>query len=197
MFNTPRVLGGFPILALHPKSLRQIREVVVWVTNSGSVYEPLMGGSFFVGNREGIEALAKPIFVRGVSPFYGSAPRTLQWLASAPCALFIQNHCAKSGTLVFRNGLRKRVRTSHMGGSFCVGNGEGIEVLAKPIFVRGYAPSMAGAPCAWPARLVPGCTPFISVMAGTFCVRFGNQRHSANIRRFSRPEFGQSKKGIV
>ena len=25
--------------------------------------------------------MAKPIFVRGVSPFYGSAPRTLQWLA--------------------------------------------------------------------------------------------------------------------
>ena len=32
-------------------------------------------------NWEGIEALAKPIFVRGVSPFNG-------WL---PCALFIQN----------------------------------------------------------------------------------------------------------
>ena len=31
-----------------------------------------MGGSFFVGNGEGIEALAKPIFVRGVSPFNGS-----------------------------------------------------------------------------------------------------------------------------
>ena len=33
-----------------------------------------MGGSFFVGNGKGIEALAKPIFVRGVSPFYGSGP---------------------------------------------------------------------------------------------------------------------------
>ena len=31
-----------------------------------------MGGSFFAGNGEGIEALAKPIFVRGVSPFNGS-----------------------------------------------------------------------------------------------------------------------------
>ena len=30
-----------------------------------------MGGSFCVGNREGIEVLAKPIFVRGVSPFNG------------------------------------------------------------------------------------------------------------------------------
>ena len=52
-----------------------------FLTNSGSVYEPLMGGSFCVGNEVGIEVLAKPIFVRGVSPFYGSAPRTLQWLA--------------------------------------------------------------------------------------------------------------------
>jgi|GEM_PF-6806200 len=31
-----------------------------------------MGGSFFVGNGEGIEALAKPIFVRGASLFNGS-----------------------------------------------------------------------------------------------------------------------------
>ena len=36
-----------------------------------------MGGSFFVGNGEGIEALAKPIFVRGASPFNGSG--TADW----------------------------------------------------------------------------------------------------------------------
>ena len=29
---------------------------------------------FFAGNVEGIEALAKPIFARGASPFYGSGP---------------------------------------------------------------------------------------------------------------------------
>ena len=45
-------------------------------TNSGSVNESLIRGSFFVRNWEGIEVLAKPIFVRGVSPFHGSAPRT-------------------------------------------------------------------------------------------------------------------------
>ena len=39
--------------------------------NSGSVYEPLMGGSFFVRNGEGIEVLAEPIFVRA-QPFNGS-----------------------------------------------------------------------------------------------------------------------------
>ena len=34
-----------------------------------------MGGSFFFGgNRKGIEALAKPIFARGASPFNGSGP---------------------------------------------------------------------------------------------------------------------------
>ena len=49
----------------------------------------------------------------------------------------IQNHCAKSGKLGFFNELRKRVRTSHVGGSFSVwGIEEGIEALAKPIFVR-------------------------------------------------------------
>ena len=37
----------------------------------------------------------------------------------------------------------------------------GIKVLAQPIFVRGFAPSMAGASCApsfffeWPVRLAP------------------------------------------
>ena len=72
MSNTPRALGGFPILALHPKSLRQIGNLWFFGTNYGSADEPLMGGSFFVRNGEGIEALAKPIFVRGVSPFNGS-----------------------------------------------------------------------------------------------------------------------------
>ena len=53
-----------------------------------------MGGSFFVGNGEGIEVLAKPIFVRGVNPFNGwHAP----FLAGAYRALFIKNHCAKMG----------------------------------------------------------------------------------------------------
>ena len=91
--------GGFPrILALHPKSLRQIGNLWFFGTNYGSADEPLMGGSFFVRNGEGIEALAKPIFVRGVSPFNGSGtaarPRSsskmdsLAWLrwAGAGCA---------------------------------------------------------------------------------------------------------------
>ena len=83
---------------------------------------------FVLGTEWGIEVLAEPIFVRGVSLFHGWRP--------VPPSLFIQNHYAKSGTFGFFNELWKRVRTSHVGGSFCVGNGEGIEVLAKPIFVR-------------------------------------------------------------
>ena len=102
-----------------------------------------VGGSFSVwGIEEGIEVLAKPIFVRA-QPFNGSgtAAPFNGWhapcLGGAPCSLFIQNHCAKSGSLGFFNELRKRVRTSHVGGSFSVwGIEEGIEVLAKPIFVR-------------------------------------------------------------
>ena len=59
--------------------------------NSGSVYEPFMGGSFFVRNGEGIEVLAEPIFVRA-QPFNGSglAAPFNGWhapcLAGAPCA---------------------------------------------------------------------------------------------------------------
>ena len=65
-----------PLFRLRPVFISKIiapnREPAVFGTNSGSVNEPLMGGSFFVGDGEGIEALAKPIFVRGVSPFNGS-----------------------------------------------------------------------------------------------------------------------------
>ncbi len=72
MFNTLR-----PFVSLAPRFYLQNHcaksgTLGLGRTNSGSINEPLMGGSFFVGNGEGIEALAKPIFVRGVSPFNGS-----------------------------------------------------------------------------------------------------------------------------
>ena len=68
----------------------------------------------------------------------------------------IQNHCAKSGSLGFFNELRKRVRTFHGRFVYC-GNGEGIEVLAEPIFVRGVSPFNGSAPrtLQWLARPVP------------------------------------------
>ena len=94
----PSMVGG----PCRPRSSSKIitpnREPWFFGTNSGSVYEPLMWEvRFFVGNGEGIETLAKPIFVRA-QPFNGwHAP----CLAGAPCALFIQNHCAKSGNWGF------------------------------------------------------------------------------------------------
>ena len=105
MSNTPRALRGFLILAPHPKSLRQIGG------NWGSGNElrkcmrtSFVGGSFFVGNGVGIEALAKPIFVRGVAPSMEAACRTLQWLACfmpAPRARFapfvVLRICKKEG----------------------------------------------------------------------------------------------------
>ena len=72
-------------LAPHPKSLRQIGNLWFFGTNYGSADEPPMRGSFFVGNGEGIEALAKPIFVRGASPFNGSGPAA-PFYGSGPAA---------------------------------------------------------------------------------------------------------------
>ena len=69
-----------PFLA--PKALRQIWNLWFFGTNSGNLYEPLMWEvRFFVGNGEGIEALAEPIFVRGVAPSMEAALPPLQWLA--------------------------------------------------------------------------------------------------------------------
>ena len=120
MLNTPRALKSFLILAPHPKSLRQIGEPLVFRTNFGSV---------------GI-ALLRSNGRKGRQPF--------QWKCAphrpVPPSLFIQNHSPNREPLVFRNELRKRVRTSHGRFVFYWGNGEGIEVLAKPIFVRGVSP---------------------------------------------------------
>ena len=90
-------------------------------------------------------------------------------LAASLYSLFIQNHYAKSGTLGFLESILKvggiailrsngRRGVSPFNGWRPVppkplswevrffGVGVGIEVLAKPIFVRGYTPSMAGMP---------------------------------------------------
>ena len=94
----PSMVGGPCRPRPASKIITPNREPWFFGTNSGSVYEPLMWEvRFFVGNGEGIETLAKPIFVRA-QPFNGwHAP----CLAGAPCALFIQNHCAKSGNWGF------------------------------------------------------------------------------------------------
>ena len=100
--------------------------------NSGSTDEPLMRGSFFfAGNVEGIEALAKPIFVRA-QPFNGWRP--------VPPSLFIQKHYAKSGTFGFRNELRKCVRTYHVGGSFFCGERGGDRSIGEANLRKGRQP---------------------------------------------------------
>ena len=92
--------------------------------------------------REGIEVLAKPIFVRGVAPSMAGAPCARKGLSpfngwrSVPPSPRIQNHYAKSGSW----GFLERTPEAYTNLScwrfvFCW-NGEGIEVLAKPIFVR-------------------------------------------------------------
>ena len=87
MSNTPRALGGFPILALHPKSLRQIGNLWFFGTNSGSADDLLLEVRFW-GEQEGdrsigeanlrkgaaLQWLAHLAPVRGVSPFNGSGP---------------------------------------------------------------------------------------------------------------------------
>ena len=88
--------------------------------------------------RSGDRSIGGANLRKGRQPFNG---RHASCLAGAPCALFIQNHCVKSGKLGFGgNELRKCIRTSLMGSSFCIGNGVGIEALAEPIFVRGVSP---------------------------------------------------------
>ena len=77
---------------------------------------------------------------KGRSPFNGWRP--------VPPSLFIQNHCAKSDTLGFSERTPEVLTNLSWEVRFFVGNGEGIEVLAKPIFVRGVSPFYGWhAPC--------------------------------------------------
>ena len=65
--------GGFPrILALHPKSLRQIGNLWFFKTNSGRADEPSMGGSFFCGERGGDRSIGGANLRKGLCPFNGS-----------------------------------------------------------------------------------------------------------------------------
>ena len=93
-----------------------------------------MGGSFFVGNGVRIEALAKPIFVRGVS--------TLQWkcashpsMAGAPRA-FVENG---EGIKVLAKPIFVRAQPFNGSGTAAPFNGR-------------YAPCLVGMPH---ARLAP------------------------------------------
>ena len=90
--------------------------------------------------------------VRGINLFNG------WWLV--PPSLFVQNHCAKSGKLGFGgNELRKRKRTSFMGGSFFYWEQRGNRRIGETNLRKGApfngwrASRLAGMPHAWPVYL--------------------------------------------
>ncbi len=134
MFNTPRALKGFLILAPHPKSLRQIGSLG-FSERTPEVCTNLSYGRFVLcRERGGDRSIGKANLRKGLAPSMAGTLRA--WparLAPSSSKIIAPNR----GNWGFRNELRKRVRTSHVGGSFCVGSGMGIEVLAEPIFVRG------------------------------------------------------------
>ena len=84
--------------------------------------------------REGIEVLAKPIFVRA-QPFNG---RHASCLAGAPCACPVSKSIVPNRGNWGFPGRTPEVYTNLSRGRFvlCWKRREGIEVLAKPIFVR-------------------------------------------------------------
>ena len=132
-YASTRRFACAPFLA--PKSLRQIGYLWFFRTNSGSADEPLMGGSFFCGERITVEFRVclirfnppfrlRPVFSsKIIAPNRGSwglGERTPEVLTNLSCGRFV----------------------------FYWGIEEGIEVLAKPIFVRGVSPFYGWhAPC--------------------------------------------------
>ncbi len=129
-----------PLFRLRPvfssKIIAPNLEPAVFGTNSGSASEPLMGGSFFAGNGEGIEALAKPIFVRGVSPFYGSGPAA-PFYGSGTASPF-----NGSGPAALFNG-SGAVAPFYGSGAAALFNGSGAAALSME------AAQPLGAPCAY------------------------------------------------
>ena len=77
-------LAARAALALHPKALRQIGNPRFFITNSGSINEPLMGGSFFCGERGGNRSIGEANLRKGHQPLLWKRPcRPLQW--KRPC----------------------------------------------------------------------------------------------------------------
>ena len=130
MLNTPRALKSFLILAPHPKSLRQIGEPLVFRNELRKHVRTSHGRFVYCGNGEGDRSIGGANLRKGHSPFNGRH-------ASRP--LHPKSLRQIGGAGVFGTNSRS-VYEPLMGGSFCVGNGEGIEVLAKPIFIRGVSP---------------------------------------------------------
>ena len=101
MFNTHRPFVSLALRFYLQNHCAKSGTLGLGRTNSGSVNEPLMGGSFFCGERGGdrsigeanlrkgaaLQWLAHLAPVRGVSPFYGSGAVAL-FYGSGPAAPF-------------------------------------------------------------------------------------------------------------
>ncbi len=171
------------------KSIAPNREPLVFGTNSGSINEPLIGGSFFVGNGEGIEALAKPIFVRGASPFNGSgtaAPFNGSGTAARPRSSS-KSIAPNRVPLVFGTNsgsineppIRCSFFCEERGGDRSIGGAN----LRKGAALQRKRPRR---PLQWPARPVPGRRTLRPTrQTGRFCamqgVNFLNQRSGATL----------------
>ena len=90
-----------PALALHPKSFRQIGEALFFFNELRKCVRTFHGRFVYCGNGEGIEALAKPIFVRA-QPFNGSGTAVPFYGWHAPCLAGMSH--ARTLRLIVRGG---------------------------------------------------------------------------------------------
>ena len=168
MSNTPRALGGFPILALHPKALRQIGNLCFSERTPEELTNLSWEVRFFCGERGGDRSIGEANLRKGRSPFYGWRPcRPLQWKRHRrPPSLFIKKHCAKSGKPGFFGTNSGSINEPLMGGSFFVGERGGDRSIGEANLRKGRRPpSMEAAlpppsmgavlPPAWLRRSAP------------------------------------------
>ena len=130
MLNTPRALKSFLILAPHPKSLRQIGEPLVFRNELRKRVRTFHGRFVYCGNGEGDRSIGGANLRKGHSPFNGR---------HASCPLHPKSLRQIGEPLVFRNELRKRVRTFHGRFVYC-GNGEGDRSIGGANLRKGHSP---------------------------------------------------------
>ena len=142
MSNTPRALGGFPILALHPKALRQIGNLCFSERTPEELTNLSWEVRFFCGERGGDRSIGEANLRKGRSPFYGWRPcRPLQWKRHRrPPSLFIKKHCAKSGKPGFFGTNSGSINEPLMGGSFFVGERGGDRSIGEANLRKGRQP---------------------------------------------------------
>ena len=169
----PSMAGGPCRPRSSSKSITPNREPLVFGTNSESISEPSMGGSFCVGERGVDRSIGEANLRKGaalqwlahLAPVRASAPSMeaalLPALALHPKSLRqIGNPWFSERTPKVLTNLLWEIR-------FFVGNREGIEVLAEPIFVRAQPFNGSG-----PAVPFNGCGPAVEVRCAPTRARF-------------------------